>query len=373
MALGLQRDAVQLALPLDALHDAGELVVGFGAGQDDVVRAYAQQAVAAGGEHGVGAGGQAELAEADAGEAIGAVFQADRQQVGAAEELGGEAVGRIAIQRLRGAERHQAAVTHDGDAVGQGEGLGLVVGDVHDRQRGQLAVQAGQLVQHVAADLGVEGRQRLVEQQHLRLDGQGAGDGDALLLAAAELAGEAAGERAHADQGEAVLHALADGGFGDAASARAECDILVHAHVGEQGVVLHHHADAAGVGRQVGDVVAADADAAGGRADEAGHCPQRGGLAGAGGADDGHDLAGRDGEGKGVECHGAAIGHRDVLYFDAAAGGGRHERRGLGRPHRVDHRVWWHQLPVSWCQRETSCGRSCRTWAQSGDQISTPS
>jgi hypothetical protein len=39
--------------------------------------------------------------------------------------------------------------------------------------------------------LGVEVGQRLVEQQDLRLQHQRAGDGDALLLAAGELGGQA--------------------------------------------------------------------------------------------------------------------------------------------------------------------------------------
>ncbi len=169
-------------------------------------------------------------------------------------------------------------------------------------------MQAGELVQHGCGGSGRPGRRAARRAADtLGLDRQGAGDGDALLLAAAELAGKAAGERAHADQGKAVVHALADGLFGDAAGAQAEADVLIDAHVREQRVVLHHHADARGRsgGRSVTSWLA-DADAAGGRADEAGDGAQRGGLAGAGRADDGHDLAGGDGEGEGVEGDGAA-------------------------------------------------------------------
>ena len=49
-----------------------------------------------------------------------------------------------------------------------------------------------QFLAHLQPQLGVEIRQRLVEQQHLRLDRQRAGDRDALLLAAGELAGRRA-------------------------------------------------------------------------------------------------------------------------------------------------------------------------------------
>jgi hypothetical protein len=40
----------------------------------------------------------------------------------------------------------------------------------------------------VLAQLQIERRERLVEQQHRRLDGKRAGDGDALTLAAGEFA-----------------------------------------------------------------------------------------------------------------------------------------------------------------------------------------
>ena len=43
--------------------------------------------------------------------------------------------------------------------------------------------------EHLADHFGVQGRGRLVEEQHLRVHGQGAGDGHALLLAAGELPG----------------------------------------------------------------------------------------------------------------------------------------------------------------------------------------
>ena len=52
----------------------------------------------------------------------------------------------------------------------------------------QLVVQAAQPAAQLLAHLGVERAERLVEQQHARLDGQRAGERDALALAAGELA-----------------------------------------------------------------------------------------------------------------------------------------------------------------------------------------
>jgi hypothetical protein len=47
----------------------------------------------------------------------------------------------------------------------------------------------------LAPQPGVEVRERLVEQQHPRLEHERAGDGDALLLAARQLAGQSLAER----------------------------------------------------------------------------------------------------------------------------------------------------------------------------------
>ena len=75
-----------------------------------------------------------------------------------------------------------------GDPVAHRERLFLVVGHVHERDA-DLRLQLLQLHLQLAPQLGVEGAERLVEQQHRGLEHQGAGQGDALLLPAGELAG----------------------------------------------------------------------------------------------------------------------------------------------------------------------------------------
>ena len=79
------------------------------------------------------------------------------------------------------------AFAHDDDAVGDGERLFLVVGDVDDGEP-ELLLQRADVLAHAAAQLGVEVGERLVEEQDLRLEHDGARHGDALLLAAGELA-----------------------------------------------------------------------------------------------------------------------------------------------------------------------------------------
>ena len=56
-------------------------------------------------------------------------------------------------------------------------------------------MQLGELDAHLNAQRGVEIGQRLVEQEDLRLAHDGAADGDALALAAGELAGLALEQR----------------------------------------------------------------------------------------------------------------------------------------------------------------------------------
>ena len=60
------------------------------------------------------------------------------------------------------------------------------MGDV-DGGDPELALDRPDLLAQDDPDLGVERRQRLVEEEDLRLDGERAGEGDALLLAAGQL------------------------------------------------------------------------------------------------------------------------------------------------------------------------------------------
>ena len=66
----------------------------------------------------------------------------------------------------------------------------LVVGDVDDGEAEPL-LQVADLLAHLAAQAGVEIGQRLVEQQHRRLQHQRARDRDALLLSARQLGRQA--------------------------------------------------------------------------------------------------------------------------------------------------------------------------------------
>ena len=187
------------------------------------------------------------------------------------------------------------ALVHEHHAVGHVAGERHLVGDHQHRQARRR--QPAHDVEHLADHLGVEGRGRLVEQQHLGVHGEGAGDGDALLLTAGELARLGVDERLHAhalEEPHRVLLAL-----GAAAAQRLHLTddaVLQHVHVGEEVELLKDHADAGAVARQVearrADGLAAVLDRAAVGRFEAVHAAQQRGLAGAAGADDAHDLAG---------------------------------------------------------------------------------
>ena len=55
-----------------------------------------------------------------------------------------------------------------------------------DKRDADFLLQVDELDLHFLAQLGVECRQRLIQEQHRRMSDQCAADGDALLLAAGE-------------------------------------------------------------------------------------------------------------------------------------------------------------------------------------------
>ncbi len=156
-------------------------------------------------------------------------------------------------------------------------------------------------------DAGVDGGGRVVEEEEPGVGEDGAGEGDALALAAGE------GEAVLADGGVVPVGQVGDeavrlggaggpldlllGGVGDAVR-----DVGADG-VGEQEAVLGDQPDRRAQGRlgQLADVAATDEDGPVGHVVEAGHQKGERGLAAAGRADDGDGLAGFDGEREPVE------------------------------------------------------------------------
>ena len=98
---------------------------------------------------------------------------------------------------------------------------------------------------HLDAELRVEVRERLVHQQHVRLDAERAGQGDALLLAAGEALGHAVGELVDLHELHELVGLFLDLLLRELLVLQAELHVLAHRVVREDGVVLEHHADVA--------------------------------------------------------------------------------------------------------------------------------
>ena len=209
------------------------------------------------------------------------------EHVGLADEARHPHVGRLFVERARRADLENFALAHDDDGVGQAHRLRLVVGDV-DRRDADRAVDVLELRPHLLAQLRIEVRQRLVEQQDLRRIGDGAGERDALLLAARELVGIAVADRVEPHLLQSPHDLAVAFGAGHVAHLQAVGDVLGHRHVRPHRVALEHHAEVALVGRhrvagrRIGDETVAEPDRAAVRLEKAGDQVEHGGLAAAG-------------------------------------------------------------------------------------------
>ena len=114
------------------------------------------------------------------------------------------------------------------------------MGDEDDRLL-QLALQAQELVLHLAPDQRIESAERLVEEPDSGLTASAAGDADPLLLAARELRGDAVAP-AQADELDDFAGARLALGPGHALDREGKGDIVEHAEMRQQREVLEDHA-----------------------------------------------------------------------------------------------------------------------------------
>ena len=218
-----------------------------------------------------------------------------------------------AMSSLRRAGHGDAAGLEDVAAVGD---LQRAEGVLLDEEHGD--VERLHALHHVE-DLGDEDRgeahRRLVEQEARGAAHQRAGDGEHLLLAAGEAAGDEVAlllqDREH---GEGVRHVLLHPVVG--VEEGAEAQVLLDRQVGEDLPALGRLGEAVAdalVGRDGGEALAAEGDGAAGDRLDAGEAAQERRLAGAVGADDGDDLAGVDREVDAVQHLDAAVARAQAL------------------------------------------------------------
>src|SRR3546814_5279226 len=104
----------------------------------------------------------------------------------------------------------------------------------------QHRLQAQELVLHLAADQRVERREGLVEEPDLRLHRQRAGDADALLLAAGQLARIIGLAALEADQLDDLAGARLAGGTADTLHLQRKADVLQPREMRQQGRSEEH-------------------------------------------------------------------------------------------------------------------------------------
>ncbi len=169
------------------------------------------------------------------------------------DEIGDERRRRKTIDLLRRADLVDHALVHDDDAVGHGERLLLVVRH-HDGGDAEAALQRADLIAQAHAHLGVEGGERLVEEEQARRGRERARQRHALLLPAGELHRIFVLLVGQADEGEQLVDPALDLGARAAPVDEPVSDVPADRQVREKRVGLEDDAEVALGGRRVGHV-----------------------------------------------------------------------------------------------------------------------
>ena len=192
-------------------------------------------------------------------------------------------------EHLRGVDLQQVGLVHDGDPVGHGEGLVVVV---RDEQGGGAGgdEDVAHLVGEAFAQGAVQGRQRFVEQQQPGPRREGPGEGHALAFTSGERRDLTSAEARQADELEELVHPLAPRGGRHVLDLQAEGHVARHVEVTEELPVLEHQAETAPVHRQACEVLAVPGDRPRGQRLQPGHRTQQRRLAASRGPEQRDDL-----------------------------------------------------------------------------------
>ncbi len=216
---------------------------------------------------------------------------------------------RLADEGLGFGQFHDFAEVHDHHAAADVLDHGEIV---RNEQIGDAALllEVAQQVDDLRLHGDVERADGFVADDEFGFHGEGAGDADALALAAAEFVGITPGVRGVQPDGlEQFGDALLAGGFasGERMNIQRLADDLLdgHARIERPEGVLKNHlklpaTGAQGIAGHAGDVLAVQPDGAGGGVGEPHDGAAEGGLAAAAFADQTEGLAGREAEGDAV-------------------------------------------------------------------------
>src|SRR2546427_2015440 len=150
----------------------------------------------------------------------------------------------------RGRNLDESAVEEQRHPIREALGLEQVVRHDHDRASRLVAIPQDRLFEEPHVER-VEVRGELVEQEDLWVQDRRSGEGDALLLAAAELFGRVLRRFQESDEVKAPEHTPAELGVGDASQPQAIRDVLDRRRA-EDGRVLHHQRHATSLRERLG-------------------------------------------------------------------------------------------------------------------------
>ena len=190
------------------------------------------------------------------------------------------------IENLRGgAHLLDVTVLHDDDAISQGHGFRLIMGDINEGGIHPLA-QQDNLRPHLIPQLGVQIAQGFVHQEHGGIPHDGAANGHPLALAAGEGLGFPSQILCNAQNLRRLHHPLVDFFLIHLTQPQGESHVFIHRDVGIESVVLEHHGDIPILGLHVVHQAVADIQLSAGDILQARHHPQGGGFSAARRADE---------------------------------------------------------------------------------------
>jgi len=195
-----------------------------------------------------------------------------RHDVGGAHEASDERRAWPGIDLVRGADLRHMPGIEDSDAVGHHHCFLPVMRDVY-RGDAKLLLQRLDLVSYFLTDACVEVGERLVEQQDLRIDCQRATERHSLALAAGKGRHPALAQSLEAQHRQQIGNPRRDFGPAHPPQLQPVGHVLSDRHVRPQRVGLEYHRNVAFVGRQAGDVAAADRYRPAGQCDKAADRP----------------------------------------------------------------------------------------------------
>ena len=170
-------------------------------------------------------------------------------------------VPRALVDGLRTRRLLDLALVHDSNAVGDRECLLLIMGNI-DRRDANLFLYRADRGTHLHAQLCIEIGKRFIHEQYARMDDDGAGKCNALLLTARETFGKAILIVRDLYHVEDFIDALLHLRLWHLTQLQPIFYVLPHGEMREDRIALEHHADVALMRGNVIDSLLVEADVA---------------------------------------------------------------------------------------------------------------